>query len=109
MVSLHVLFPNYTKERKLTAKGHLTLVVEKHRPGTAARLIITDEAGHEKLMNILMYPNVRVLQEGQEVRVKVIHAKKGSLPAKIVHYILGTPSVDDAKALFFAFDRSNRN
>jgi hypothetical protein len=67
------------------------------------RIMVTDPERGSRMMNVCMYDNVQVFQQGHEVTVKILHRGKGEADSacrRISKYSLVLQSVNDA-TLFY--------
>ena len=75
----------------MTSQGKLKLCRDRYRGGQdRARLIMTDLDGKDKWMNVLLYSNISAWQDGPDVRVKLVHAKRArDTVAQVTNFIIG--------------------
>lgn len=85
-------------------KGVLALLVNHTSDRSYPyRIMVTEPDRGSRLMNVAMYDNVQVFQQGHEVIVKILHRRKGAPDSTTVRsskYTLEMRSAHDARMFY---------
>lgn len=99
-----MLFPSQLRPRVLVEKGILAILVNHTSDRSFPfRIVVAEPERGARLMNVALYGNVQIFQQGSEITVKVLHRRKGapnSTATRHSKYILNMQNVQEAKALY---------
>jgi hypothetical protein len=99
-----VLFPSQMRPRILVEKGLLVVLVNHTADRSYPyRIVVTEPGRGSRLMNVCMYDNVQIFQQGKELTVKILHRRKGepdSSANRSSKYMLEVRSVQEARLFY---------